>query len=315
MAAGFDDTQIRRNAYLNRIANTIQDYTIFANRYKFPQFNPANSPGGNAITWLIDYTTTNNGGIMSTPYDAAPDPDDLARVTAYQNKDYFQHAAQIYDIIVNQIETNRDGSHVPSAPSMMTTAIENSAKLMGADMASAAVTDLIAMIDSAGNFSDAALLRSTYNLASAEATSVGTLALSDIDGVVDSLKTKEYGRAKRDDLAILCDSTNHRRIANLSSGAQYREFNASSDNTSAIDGGFAHRIFSYDGIEIWEEDSMPSTDILIIRKGTVQFYDHWMPAIKDLNVHAWTEKKLMGMGSNVLVTNPRWNGKLSGITG
>lgn len=314
MAAGFDDTVIRNTAYINLIVSTIQDYTTFASRSRFPAYNPSQSPGGETIPWLIDYDTTNNGGRMTSHSDAAPDPDDLSRVEAYQTKDYFQNASLVYDILINQIETNYNGSKVQSE-GMLMDAIKNSAKLMAADMASAAVADLIAMIDSAGNFSDAALLRSTYNLASSEQPTVGTLALSDIDASVDDLRTKEYGSAKRDDLMILCDSTNERRIANLSTSVQFQELNASADSTSNIDGGGAHRVKTYDGIEIVAEDAMPSTDILILRKGTVHFYDHWMPAIKDLNVQAWQEKRLLGMGSNAVVTNPRWNAKLSGITG
>jgi hypothetical protein len=314
MAAGFDDTVIRKTGYINKIEQTIQDYTIFANKGLFPNAGPAVTPGSEKISWLIDYDTTNNGGLMSAYSDAAPSPDDMTRIEAYQNKDYFQHTSLIYDILVNQVEVNADGNKVPGT-SYQASAIENSARLMAADIASAYVADLKALIDSAGSFSDASLLRSTYNLASKEEATVGTLALTDLDSLIAALLTKEYGRARREDLFWLMSSTNQRRVANLSTKVQYGEFNASSDSTGNIDGGRANRVMSYEGIPIYIEDSMGDADILLLRKGTVTVFDHWQPALKDLNVEAFQQKSLMGMGSNIVVTNPRWNAKASGITG
>lgn len=313
MAAGYDDTTIRNTAYLSMIESVIQDYTIFANRNVFKNYEPTGTPGGENISWVIDYDVTNNGGVMSSLTDPAPESDALARVIAYQTKDYFQHSVQIYDILINQIETNFNGSIVPTDEMM--TAIQNSARLMAADMASAAISDLLTMIDSAGSFSDAALLRSTYNLASYEGTSVGTLALSDLDTAIRTLRTKEYGLAARGDLAIMVDTVNQQRIASLSGGVAYKELNASSDGNGNIDAGIAHRVATYQGIDILEEDALGSSDILFLRKDKVEFYDHWKPAIKDINVAAWQQKKLMGMGSNVIVKNPRYCAKLSGITG
>ena len=310
---GFNDTVIRKQAYLNLIANTIQTQSEFTNLSNFPAAGPGVTTGGDQVAWLIDYASTNNGGAMSTIADPGPSSDTLERIGAYQNKDYFQNAALVYDILISQVETNKDGNKVPGV-TYMGSALENAAKNMASDIAEAMAADLLAMIDSAGNFSDAALLRSTYNLASYEGTSVGTLALSDMDTAIDTLKTKEYGRAKRQDLQWMMSGVNHTRVANLSSGLSNYQLNAASDGTGNIDGGVAHRVASYQGIEILEEDSLGNGDILLLRKGTVLVSNHWLPGIKDVNLDAWQEKKNMGQGSNIIVMNPRWNAKLSGIT-
>jgi hypothetical protein len=314
MAVGFDDSVIIKTAYLNKIESTVQDYTVFENENFFPAADPSVTPGGTTINWLIDYDTTNNGGLMTSYDDAAPTPDDLTRIEAYQTKDYFQHAALVYDILINQVEMNRDGNKVPGV-TYKGTALENAAKLMAADWASAAAADLLALIDSAGNFSDAALLRATYNLASAEETTVGTLALTDMDSVVSSLMTKEYGRARREDLFWMMDSTNQRRVAALSGDRAYSEISIPSAAGSSVDAGMAHRVMGYDNIPILIEDSLGSSDILLLRKGTIQVFDHWKPAMKELAVAAWQQSDLIGMGKNIVVKNPRWNAKLSGITG
>ena len=314
MAAGYDDTTIRHNAWINKLENVVQDYTIFANKNLFPVSGPGVTPGGNVISWGIRYDATNNGGLMSTYADAAPSSDEYADVKAYQTKDYYQHLAQTYDILKNQMETNVNGQEITHSTDEA--AFTNSAKLMAADIATTIASDLKTMIDSSGNFSDAAISRSTYNLASSEQATVGTLALSDIDSSIQDLETKEYGRANPEtDLFIMASNVNKRRIANLSTKVQYGEFNSSSDSTQSIDGGRNHRVKAYDGIPIYVENSLGNADILIIRRGAVSIFDHWAPATKDLNVDAWQKKMLMGQGSNIIVTNPRFCAKLSGITG
>jgi len=314
MAAGYDDTTIEQQGYLNKIESTVQAHTVFANKDLFPQAGPASSPGSSKISWLIEYLNTNNGGLMTDYTDVAPSSDELADVEAYQNKDTFQNLAQTYDILVNRMETNYNGLKVPGT-SQEARAFAASAKNMASDIAEAMASDLKTMIDDSGNFSDAAISRSTYYLASVEQSTVGTLALSDIDTLISSLETKEYGRATRDQLFFLMSNVNQRRVANLSTKVQYAEYNASSDGMGDIDGGIAHRVKAYDEIPIYIENSLGDADILLIRRGAVAIYDHWAPSIKDLNVAAWQKKMLMGQGSNIVVTNPRYCGKASGITG
>jgi hypothetical protein len=277
MSTGLTDTVIRQQAYLRMIVSTVQNYTVFANRELFPTAGPAISTGGENIAWLADYNATSNGGVMSGPFDAGPEK-------------------------------------VPGT-SYAATARENAAKLLAADLASAFVADMLLDIDSAGNFSDAAVSRSTYNFASNETTTVGTLSGSDMDEAIRVQSTRQYGNAKPSDLIWMMSSLNHQRVSGFTTGGQYKEFNASSDASGNIDGSAIHRVGSWGSVPIYIENELGDADILLLRKGTQFVADHWTPQPKDVPKDAWQKRELLGMGSNMITTNPRWNGKLSGITG
>jgi hypothetical protein len=290
---------------LNLIEDTIQTHTIFANEDLFPKMSPSEMGfNGSAVKWYIEYASTSNGGLMTDHTDAGPTPDTLSVIEAYKTKDFFQAASILYNILYAQQQG--DPKAIDTGDRVLQAAIKN----LVADVAEAMASDIVADIDSAGNFSDAALDRATYNLASKEVDVLaGALTLSHLDQVIDALMTKEYGRAQTSELAIICNGVNHRRIAALSTGTQY----SSVDSSANMDAGVRYRTASYEGIGIYIEDSLPDTDIIIPKVGAIKIATHWEPIPKDINVDGWQEKTLLGMGKNLIVTNPRHCGKVSGI--
>jgi hypothetical protein len=313
MAAGYDDTNFRRNALLRVVENVIVR-SIFRNGELFPIVGPAQSPGGDRITWAIDYSSTDNGGFMSAYSDAFPDPDDMASVNAYQTKDYVQNTALTYDILENQVGTNYDGKTTDGFTSYQTRAIENAATNMLENLSGRYVTDLIALIDGAGNFSDAALTRSTYGLASYETAVGGALTEAAVGDMIEGLMSSTYGGATIDELVLLMSQNQLTNLSRLTTGVQYREFNASSDSTAPIDGSTRHRTVSYHGVPIFVDNAMSTTDILCLRRGTIEVFDHQAMGTKDIPVAAQQKRVGIFKGSNLVVKNPTWNGKLSGLT-
>jgi hypothetical protein len=305
------DTNIRQRGYLNRIENTIQAYTPWLMPGLFPTIPATVVPGGDAISWVVKYDATNNGGLMASYTDAAPDPDTFSTVDARITKDYFQHAAQTFNILETQVEVNPGGAKAPF--SYEEAEIDNASKLLATDIATACAADALLQIDSAGNFSDAALVRATYNLASYEGTTVGTLALTDLDAALDALRTSAYGAARTQDLLWMMSNTNWRRVATLMGTAVAQ--NASAEGGPNIDSEMTHRVASYGSVPIYIDDSLGDADILLLRKGTVGIYNSQDLFLIEKDVMAQQRYWLMGQGTNFLCTNPRWNGKLSGITG
>jgi hypothetical protein len=251
---------------------------------------------------------------MSAYSDAFPDPDDMASVNAYQTKDYVQNTALTYDILANQVEVNRDGKTTEGFTSYEAKAIENAALNMLENLSGRYVTDLIAMIDGAGNFSDAALTRSTYGLSSYEQSVSGVLTLAAMEDIVEGLMTNTYGAANPGDLTFLMAPNQLTNLSRLTSGTTALTFDASSDGTNPIDGGRRHRNVSFDGIPIMVDNAMSTTDILLLRRGTIEVHDHQAMGTKEIPVAAQQKRVGIFKGSNIIVKNPTWNGKLSGVT-
>jgi hypothetical protein len=314
MAAGYDDTVFRRNAQLRIIENVIVR-SIFSDEKYFPKFVGPGVPGGSRVSWSIDYSSTDNGGFMTDYTDALPTADDMASVIAYQNKDYAQATSQTYDVLAQQVETNYDGKTTEGFTSYEQRSLENAGLNLLENLSGRYVADLVAMIDDAGTFSDAALTRSTYGLASAETAVGGAFTTAALEDLIEELTTSTYGAANpMTDLFILCSPNQHTNIARASTGAQYKEYNASSDATTVIDGSGLHRVQTFWGIPILVDVAMTTGDILVLRKGTIAMYEHMPLRTKDVDVAAFQKQTGMIKGSNLIVRNPTWNGKLSGVT-
>ncbi len=311
--AGYQDTNFRRNALLKIVENVI-DRSIFRNEDYFPTYSPEQSPGGDRITWAIDYSTTDNGGFMSAFTDTYPAADTMASVNAYQTKDYAQATAQIFNILVNQVERNFDGKTTEGFTSYETKAIENAALNLKENLSGRFITDLTAMIDSGGNFSDAAISRATYGLASYEQAIAGALTLVAMENCQEALLSADYGNAMPQDLFWLMSGNQHTNLGRLTSGIAYSEFNASSAPGSLIDGDKTHRNRSFGGSEIIIDNAVGTGDIFLIRKGTIGVYNHQALGIEKIEVAAQQKMWGLSQGSNLVVTNPHWNGKLSGVT-
>ncbi len=305
--AGYDSTVYLRNAYLKTVTDVIVSRTVFSNINLFPRVT--NVGGGSTIPFMIDYSTTSNAGTFQAVTTAFPSSDDMDSIGAYQTKDYHQDMVQTWDILNHQINGGANGSLVEGY-SYEGTAAHNSAMNLASQIADVYVADLKALIDSAGNFSDAALLRSTYGLASSEQATVGASALADYDAAIADLKSATYGRAQNSDLFWLMDSVNVARLAALTP----TPLGSSADLSSPIDAEKAHRVQTYGGIPIFIEDSIGSADVFLLRKGTIGIYEHMPLNFVPVAKTEHSTKEVLLSGSNLIVTNPTFNAKLSGIT-
>ncbi|MHC4575110.1 MAG: hypothetical protein ACYS76_13425 [Planctomycetota bacterium] len=251
---------------------------------------------------------------MSSYSDAFPDPDDMASVNAYQTKDYVQATSQTFDILANQVETNFDGKTTEGFTSYEAKSIDNAAQNLLENLSGRYVTDLIAAVDSGGTFSDAALTRSTYGLASYESAVGGALTVAELEDMIEALMTDTYGAASEDELFLLMSPNQWTNLSRLTSGVSNQGFDASSDSNNPIDGGRRHRNRFFDSLPVIVDNAMSTTDILCLRRGTVFVLDHQAMGIKDIPVAAQQDRKGLFKGSNLVVTNPTWNGKLSTVT-
>jgi hypothetical protein len=252
---------------------------------------------------------------MSSYSDALPAADDMASVNAYQTKDYCQATSQTFDVLANQVETNRDGRTTTGFSTYEQRSIENAATNLAVNLSGRYIADLTALIDSAGNFSDAALLRSTYGLASQENALGGSLTQAAAEDLVEGATSPTYGAANPEtDLFWLMAPNQKTNLARVSTGVAYREVQVALDNAGPFDGTVIHRMASFWGIPIVVDPAVGTTDIFLLRRGTIEIHDHMPLMMKDVNVAAFQQLKGLIKGSNLIVKNPTWNSKLSGVT-
>jgi hypothetical protein len=251
----YDDTNFRRNALLRRVANVI-NRSFFMNEKYFKTIGPKESPGGDRITFAYNYSTTSNGGFMSAITDPFPDSDDMDSVNAYFTKDYIQATSKTFDILANQVEVNRDGRTTEGFTTYENESIDNAAKNLESTLRARFVTDLIAQIDDAGTYSDAALTRSTYRAASYEDDTGGALTLAMLEDAIEALGTDTYGSATPEMLLFLMSPNQWTNLSRLVTGTTSRIFGASADGTSDIDGGIRNRVKFFDSIPVMVDNAM-----------------------------------------------------------
>lgn len=314
MATGFDSTTYDRNAWLREGQSVIYTNNWVFDQTAFEIVDPANTPGGTRITYPIDYNSTYNGGTYD--YDEAmPISDDLSSVVAYFNKDAYQGSARAYLMQIAQRQGNYDGMEITR--DTISEAIKWTSKNIRDDISTTVVTDLIAQIDSAGNFSDAALSRATYGLTSYETAVGGALTIAALEDMIEGLQSPSYGAVPAGDLVFLMAINQFTNLSRLGTGASTTyTLSASSDNTNPIDFGRQFRMENYNGIPILVIPDMSTTDILLVNKEVIKFYEWRTLAIADKTDGVMADQTLyhLKMGLNGVCLNPNECGKLSTVT-
>lgn len=310
---GIDQTAYRRQEWLPLAQNVLFRNSWWHNQQLFEIVPQASCPGGSRITWGIDYSSTSNGGAF-TRGDAMPASDTLVGIAAYQTKDWYQSAAKISGI--DKAEMAGNGSEI--AQDLTSKGLTAATKNLVQSMETAFAADLVSLIDSGGNFSDAALSRSTYGLASYEETTSTGVTLVYLDDMIEAMDDTTYGPIPADDMVILLarnQLTNISRLtSNLAYNATFGAMTVALDNPNPIDGGRAFRHTQYNGIPIVVVPGFSTTDIVVTAKSNVKIFYHHEIEVVTKDTAEYADLYHVVGGANLVVLDPLRAGKLSAKT-
>lgn len=319
---GMDNSAFNSTASLQTAENLVYYNNWFFNQNLFEQIGSAQIPAGDNIYVPIEYSTTSYAGTMAA-WDPAKTPDTVDGVMAYFNKDAFQGSGLTSDML-QRLEAGY-GQMVPPTASLISEekARTTAAKNLRAAVCSQMISDFEAQIDSAGTFSDASLTRSTYSLASYEDTAGGVISLAQMEDAIEALLGTTYG-AMTDvstEAAIILPQnqlTNLARAGSASEGVSFNEtnfmMNASSQDPTPIDAGRVTRTKTFEGIPIYVIPGLTTTNIFIVRKDTIGVYTWWDITEKMFPIQGFQNSMGYAMGAVLIVRNPRFNAKISGLT-
>jgi hypothetical protein len=308
---GIDQTAFRRQEWLPLTQNVLFRNSWWLSQSLFEIVPQSACPGGSRITWGIDYSSTSNGGAF-TRGDAMPASDTLVGIAAYQTKDWYQAAAKISGI--DKAEMAGNGSEV--ALDLTSKGLESATKNLVQSMATAFAADLVAMVDSSGTFSDAALTRSTYGLASYEDTTGPTLA--QWEDMIEALQNTTYGPIPLENL-VICMARNQltnlsRLSSNLAYNSTFAELSTSTNPNEPIDAGRAFRNASFEGIPIVVVPGFANADIVVVDKNNVKIFYHHEIEVVSKDTAEYADLYHVVAGANLVVLDPLRAGKLSNLT-
>lgn len=305
-------------SYLREVWLPMARQMVYRNGY----FLSANSPfevvppekcvSGDFINMGLDYAISSNAGLY-TVGDAMVTPSQTSTVKAYFNKDPFQETVKTYKMLKHKHHTGIGGTNLD-----MTT--DDKAMKTGiANLIDAAMTqmlaDIVAWISATTAFSDAALDRTTYtSLVSYESTSVGSLALADMEDALEAMEDVTFGPVPREDLAWLMPRNQLTNLSRLTTGVSNLGLNASSDGQGNIDGDRSGRTKTFGDIPIFVVPDMSTTTILLVNRKMIKVFN-WAPLeIEPKSLEELAQAWALSIGACIGVEDPRQQGKLSGVT-
>lgn len=306
------------SSYLNTTYIPKETSTIFWNQWwvNQPFFeivqpgNPLNCPGGSTINIVLDYAVSTNAEVY---VQGAPMPvaHTLSDVRAYMNKDYYQEGGKVHGDTMSQLGSGMGNVPVDPAQKAIQTSILNAMDLASTTM----LTDLASFVDATTAYSDASLARATYSIAAYEANAGGALAKSDLTDMVEAVQNTTYGFVPLDDLVWLMPPNQHTNLASLA-GAQYEEYNMNVDahNMGPVDTGVKFRLMTHEGIPIIQVPDMTTTEIYLVRRSATKFHLHEGIKTVPKDVAEWADYWLTTLGVNLVISDPKRCGKLTGIT-
>lgn len=321
---GFESTTFLIQAISNIIRSVIYNDNFFFEDGS-SLFTDFPNQKGTQLKFPIEYSWTSNGGTFSYD-DAMPESDESAGVFAYFTKDQYQKAIRLYNTLKaynigegDSIDTTTLGTALSNDRTFMMTI-----QSMRATINATFISDLEAQIDSAGTYSDAALTRSTYSLASYEKDASSTaITLDMLDDTIEALMSSTYGASELSDLLFLAPPNQVRKIGDLQSRTvgttivgSNLGMNADSQSMSPVDAGMIFRTSTYNGIPIIPVRGMTTTNILLVKKGTLKRCI-WRPIeTEDKTAGVLADQQLyhIKMGANVFCDMPSHNAKISALT-
>jgi hypothetical protein len=318
---GFDDTALQSDAYLAKVETILHYNNWLFDQSIIEQVGPGQIPSGPNINFGIEYSHTNNGGEFAYA-DPMAESDDTAAVATYFTKTAYQKTARTYGML--QAYEQGFGSKTPYSVSSISdmAAIEKTGRKLRDVITAAVIAEFEAQIDSAGNFGDNSLLRSTYGLASYEDTSGGDLKLAHLEDAIEAGAGTTYGgvtdpQMEYDILLPRNQLTNLGRLGAGNVGETFNEANflamVRMDEGGAIDAGRISRTKTFEGIRLHVVPGMTTTNIIIIRRGTCSVYNWWGLEIEPKDVKAKQKLWEITMGVNGVCRVPTHNLKISGL--
>jgi hypothetical protein len=242
--------------------------------------------------------------------DPAPDPDTSSQVRAYFNKDNYQGTARTFNVY-NTYLTNGGSEVGGGSLAADQLAIELAASNLRDLISTTAIADIESQIDSAGNYSDGTLSRSTYNFTSYEESTSTALTLAHMEDALEAVEGVTYGPggmpARREDYVWLVP----RNQLTMVSGASNFPINFTpegiKDPTRTVN-------LSHETVPIIAVPDMTTTVLLLVHKPTTFLYEGRALEIKPKSELADTNIWLLTATYNLVATNPRACAKLSAKT-
>jgi hypothetical protein len=306
-------TVYRNEAYLTKVINNVYHNSWVLDQRFFEIVPPAGCPGGASIDEIIDYAVSTNAATYSigTPM---PTPDSISSVRAYFNKDYYHASSKTYGITRSQQNVNYNGQNVAMEPNAK--AMEAAQKNLIDLISTTAYTDLASQVDSTTAYSDASLSRTTYSIASYEASTVGALALADLEDAIEAMEDVTYGVVPRENQVIMMARNQLTNLSRLVTGAQYNELVTTQSDTRA-DAGRTRLTTHFDGVPILVVPDQLTTEILIVDRTKVKVFVHRaleMVTLNEANLKEDANATYLMMGLNLINTDPKRACKLPGVT-
>jgi len=303
-------TSYLREVYLPQAVKTLFQNDIWFHQ-PFIEIVPSSAcPAGPNINIILDYAVSTSAEAYAQ---GAPQPaaHTLSDVRAYFTKDYFQETAKVHGDTLAMLKNG--GSNV--AQDAIQKSIDQGIMNLKAVMTSTFLTDLGNQVDSTTAYSDAALSRATYSIASYEAGSISTLARADIVDMIEALQSGSYGPiVPLDDMLLLMPPNQQGNLANLQAAVAYAEFTTSTQNMGPMDSGVKFRTKTFESVPILEVPGMTTTEIYLVRKSQTKIYFHEDITVTPKDAPEWAENYLITCGANLVVSDPRGCGKLTGVT-
>lgn len=300
-------------SYIPTVTQTVFWNSWYMSQPFFEIVQPGACPSGTAIRGVLDYAVTTNAEVyvQGAPM---PDPDTLSTVEYYHTKDYFQVAAKVYGDTISQLG-GKDSPIAQIAPreKAISTSIKNAVDLAATTL----LTDLGSQVDSTTTYSDSALNRTTYSIASYEAGAGGALAIADLDDALEALQDNTYGvpdYPQPDNLVWLMARNQKTNLATLTLGTTSYVYGVSQETSTTADAGKMRKLDSYDSIPILVVPDMTNTEMYLVRRDATKLFMHegMTTVVKD--PAEWAEQWLTTFGINLVITNPRCCAKITGIT-
>lgn len=312
--AGMDFTTAYRRQQLYPVA--VQNF--YMNNWWFTQpyfevVGPGSVPGGSRITFPIDYSITSNAAAF-TRGDAMPASDVVNNIQAYFTKDWYQASAKISGI--DKVEMAGAGSEIPL--SLESKAVAAAATNLRDVVCNAIGADLLTQIDHTGNFSDAALSRSTYSLTSGGSDISGALTLAAMEDAIEAAQDVTYGPTPESDLVWLMPRNQLTNLSRLTSNLGYQTtfamMTTALDSTGNIDGDRAHRNGTFGGVPIAIVPDLTNTEILLCKRSSIKIFVSQDVTIEEKSAPEFADRYLLTMSANIVCMDPTHNLKLGIVT-
>jgi hypothetical protein len=302
--------------FLNEVYIPQAVSTIFWNSALFSQpffeIVPSSAcPGGPSINVLLDYAVSTSAEVyvQGAPMVA---PATLSDVRANFTKDYFQESALVYGNTQAMLG-GRNGSNAPldAQKKAIDTGIKNLVNLMHSTF----ISDLGAQVDSSTTYSDAALVRATYGIASYEAAPSAAITRTALDTMITSLQDSANGMVDLADMVIVCAPNQVSRIANVA-GVAYNEQTVvvNAQDMGPADQGRMFRTTHYNSIPIFSLPGVTNTEIYLLRRSATKIYLHEDIKVVPKDTAQWADMWLITGGANLVVEDPKRCGKLTSCT-